>query len=50
VGGEAGAAAVLNQLTAELQRAMALCGASTVGALSRDLVWRDASRGVDGVA
>jgi 4-hydroxymandelate oxidase len=50
VGGEAGAAAVLAQLTVELQRAMALCGASTVGAVARDLVWRDTLRGPDAVA
>jgi 4-hydroxymandelate oxidase len=38
IAGEAGAAGVLAQLTVELRRAMALCGASTVDAIDRDLV------------
>jgi len=44
VGGEAGAAAVLAQLTAELGRAMALCGAATLDAIDADLLWRGPGR------
>jgi 4-hydroxymandelate oxidase len=38
LGGEAGVARVLALLRDELDLAMALCGAPTVGDLSRDLV------------
>ena len=43
VGGEAGARAVLEQLTIELGRAMALCGSASVAGLTRDLVGRSGS-------
>lgn len=38
IGGEAGAAGVLAQLTVELGRAMALCGAASLAEIDRDLV------------
>jgi 4-hydroxymandelate oxidase len=44
--GEAGARAVLEQLTVELGRAMALCGAASVDELTDDLVVRSGSAGV----
>ncbi len=45
IGGEAGAAAVIEQLTDELARAMALCGAAQVHGLTPDLVWRGPEAG-----
>jgi 4-hydroxymandelate oxidase len=46
VAGEAGARAVLEQLTVELGRAMALCGAASVDELTNDLVVRSGPAGV----
>jgi 4-hydroxymandelate oxidase len=38
IDGEDGVAAVLDLLTSELRRAMALCGAANVAAITRDLI------------
>jgi 4-hydroxymandelate oxidase len=43
VNGEAGAGHVLDLLLAELELAMALCGAATISEITADLIWRPTS-------